>query len=379
MDDAELDFGAITIDTCILLSAGYKFNEGLLKQMEQFARSPVQVVQTDIVHKEAMKHIADGINKSRISIKQALKSATKYLRIPEATVETARGLLAVPGGDLEVAEERLQRYYAQIGAKVLESDKYVDLSRLMKMYFETEKPFEERKDKKNEFPDAIALISLERWAEVNDINLIAVSLDKGWKTFAEKSNRITVIGNLAEAIAKFQPHNKVNSIIETIRENALFDDENYLLTEIEKAIIGTLGEVDIDIEATSSFSYEESAVFADYMSHTLAVDDQGLIIINVVSIKEKTVVLQVNADVTCEIAASFDFSAWDSIDREYVRIGSSTCTVEETYNTDILISLTGDFGKRVEELEIKKIEILEVIDHANFDEVEPDWRDLEEE
>ena len=36
MEDVELDYGAITIDNSTLKGEGYKFYEGLLKQMVQF-------------------------------------------------------------------------------------------------------------------------------------------------------------------------------------------------------------------------------------------------------------------------------------------------------------------------------------------------------
>ncbi len=49
MEDIELDYGAITIDNASLKNEGYRFYEGLLKQMSQFKGSPVQVIQTDIV------------------------------------------------------------------------------------------------------------------------------------------------------------------------------------------------------------------------------------------------------------------------------------------------------------------------------------------
>lgn len=54
MEEIELDFGAITIDNATFKGEGYKFYEGLLAQMRQFKESPVQVIQTDIVHNEAI-------------------------------------------------------------------------------------------------------------------------------------------------------------------------------------------------------------------------------------------------------------------------------------------------------------------------------------
>ncbi len=73
MEDIELDYGAITIDNAILKSEGYRFYEGLLKQMNQFKDSPVQVIQTDIVHNEAIKHIGHEISNTRTLVSQSTR------------------------------------------------------------------------------------------------------------------------------------------------------------------------------------------------------------------------------------------------------------------------------------------------------------------
>jgi len=378
MSDIELDFAAISIDNCILKGEGYKLDEGLLKQMVQFKNGPVQVIQTDIVHNEAKKHLAESINKARSSIAQTLRAAGKQLKIKKSNIDAASDLLNIPGEDAEIAEARLSDYYEKIGANILRSEEYVDFERLMEMYFSVKAPFESAKDKKAEFPDAIALISLERWAEEQGINIIAVSNDEGWNKFSENSAAIKVVQSLAEAIALFQPHNKVNEIVARIREDALLDEENHVLEVIEREIANSLDGIVIDIEACSNFQYEEDEVYATYVSHELLLDDQGLVDLKVVRIEDKIVVLQISANVTCEVTASFDFSVFDSIDRDYVGMGSNTYTTEETYNTDILISLTGDFTQAFDGLEVTEVEVLETIGAVNFGEVEPDWGDYDE-
>lgn len=119
-------------------------------------------------------------------------------------------------------------------------------------------------------------------------------------------------------------------------------------------------------------------MYATYVSHELVLDDQGLVDLKVVRIEDEIVVLQISANVTCEVTASFDFSVFDSIDRDYVGMGSNTYTTEETYSTDILISLTGDFTQGFDGLEVTEVEVLETIGTVDFGEVEPDWGDYEE-
>lgn len=374
MGEIELDFGAITIDNATYKGEGYRFYEGLLAQMRQFKESPVKVLQTDIVHNEAINHIGQEISKTRSSIEQALRSANKQLKIKSEVIENARALLSVDGSEAEIAEARLEKYYEFIGAEKIDSGRYADLSRLMELYFATEAPFESGKDKKNEFPDAIALLALEGWAEENEINIIAVSQDKGWKNFSEGSDRITLVSSLAEALEKFQPHNKVVSIISHIREDSLLDGENHVLEEIEQAIINSVDGCDIWVEASSYMHFEWEDVSASYISHELDKDQDGLVKVRVVSINDEEIVLKVGATVEVEVEASFDFSVRDSIDKDYVGMGGNVCTTTESYHTDILLSLTGDFSQDFDDIDVAEIEVLETIGRADFGEVEPDWR-----
>lgn len=83
--------------------------------------------------------------------------------------------------------------------------------------------------------------------------------------------------------------------------------------------------------------------------------------------------LKVSAKVEVEVEASFDFSVHDSIDEDYVGMGGAVCTTNETYHTDILLTLSGDFSGDYEQLEVTEIEVLDTIDYADFGEIEPDW------
>lgn len=367
MKDVELDFGAISIDNETLKSNGYKFDEGLLKAMCQFKTSPVKVIQSDIVHNEAVKHIGEEITKAKTEVQKALRSAKLQLKIKAKQLDEATNLLSIDGDELEIAHQRIREYYNQIGAELIESDKYLDVNKLMEMYFKTEAPFELKKDKKNEFPDAIALLSLENWAEENNVNVIAVTKDKGWKNYSENSHRITVISDLAEALEKFQLHNKVMEIISYLRTN---EDLGIIGKYIENSIDGQY----IDVDASSFFYYEYDDVFATYLTHQLATDkSSGLIDIHIVRIEGNLIVLKVSAIVNCEVHASFDFSIHDSGD--YVYLGSSSRTIRKSYNTDILIELTGDFSKGIDEIKATNIEILDTIHYADFGHIEPDYDD----
>ena len=79
-----------------------------------------------------------------------------------------------------VARERIDRYLKSVDATVVPAKGHVDIDELLRIYFEGTAPFSKEGKKKNEFPDAIALLSLEDWARNNAATLIAVSTDKDW-------------------------------------------------------------------------------------------------------------------------------------------------------------------------------------------------------
>jgi hypothetical protein len=378
MEEIELDYGAITIDNAVLKGEGYKFTEGLLKQLSQFKDSPVQVIQTDIVHNEAIKHIGQEISKTRSSVNQVLRSALHQLKIDEEKIEEARSLLNIDGDESAIAEARLNQFYEEIGGELIPSSDYADLELLMELYFETEAPFETGKDKKHEFPDAIALLSVEGWAEQNNLNVIAVSQDKGWKNYSENSDRIIVVSSLSEALEKFLPHNEVANIISNIREGSVLDEPNHILDQIEQAISDSLDGVEIWVDASSSFYFDYDDAHAIYNSHTFSTDENDQVKVHVIRIDDESIVLKITAIVECDVHASFNFSIRDSIDKDYVGMGSASCTTESVYTTDVLVTLSGDFSQGFKGIDATEIEVLETIGDVDFGEVEPGWCDYEE-
>jgi hypothetical protein len=102
-------------------------------------------------------------------------------------------------------------------------------------------------------------------------------------------------------------------------------------------------------------------------------NDKGTPEANIIRVESELLVLQVTAYVTCEVHASFGLSVWDSIDKEYIGMGSTSGSVEEQYATEVLISLTGDFTKGIEAVQVEEVEVIDVPSHVEFGEIEPDW------
>lgn len=382
-EEKALVFGALTLDTNILEDKQYWFDGGLLKQLTQFANSPIRIVFSDVVHNEAKKHLASKITTANREIKKAIRSATNRLKLPQEQIESAKSALNINDSDEELAEKQLQQYYEDVQAEIIESKEHLDKKTLMQMYFATTPPFELKKDKKNEFPDAIALISLENWADDNSIKILVISKDKGWVNFAEKSEWLTVISDLGEAIQMVHPEQQVKTILKAFNSKGLFEEGSPLYDSIEEEIKNNVEGAsvdDISVEASSQYCYEYEDLEANYISHDFHTDEAGQIKVAVLSIESEKITLMVRADIKCEVGANFDFSVWDSVDKEYIGLSiGEYFSVEEEFHTEILIEIYGDFSQGYTDMDIGDIIISENIGIADFGDIEPDWRDYDEE
>ena len=375
----EIDYGAITIDTSIFDNNGIALERGLLNQLDQFNGGPVKVLISEIVDGEVAAHLSEKIKEARAKIDQALRAAENQLRVTNKNCLDAKALIFDTGDDADVAKERLDDFYAKTGAFVLECNGLVDVSNLVGMYFDCKAPFDTGSNKKYEFPDALALLSLESWAENNGVKILAVSSDKGWARYAESSPRIDVVDNLADAISHFQTHNSARNIIDAIGYNYVNGVVDEVSSSIEEEIVNSLDGIDIEANAFSAYFYEEDDVHAVYKRHELHCDSSGRPEINIIRVEADSLVLQMTANVYCKVYASFGLSVWDSIDKEYVGLTSTNVSVDEEYSTDVLVHLGGDFSGGLGAISVNQVEIINVPTNVEFGEIEPHWgRDEEQ-
>jgi len=379
MPDFEVDYGALTIDTSVFDNHGIAIEKGLFRQLHQFKDSPVHFILSDIVHREVMKHLLEKTKDARGKVATAVRAAAAQQLASEPDIASASEILSPTGSaDVDIVNKRLTDFYDATDAQLVESSAHVDIARLVGMYFESEAPFEGAGDKKSEFPDALALLSIEAWAERNNMSVLAVSSDKGWKDFAEHSLRIHVVDSLSDAISLFQPHHAAKDVVAELQAAISSGTEDPILNEIARAIANSLDGAEIQADTSSAYYFEEDELYAEYLDHEFIMDDSGTPEVRLIRVDSDGVVVQVSAFVKCDVHGSFSLSTWDSIDKEYIGIGDTSSTQTETYHTDILITLTGEFPAPLESLEIKEIEVLDTVSHVEFGDIEPDWRNYEE-
>ena len=368
-----MEYGAITIDTSIFERKGLMLESGLLKTLEQFNGKPSRLILSEIVVREVYSHLVKQIAESRTKVSKALRLSKTHLAIDDSNIQEAEKLLLPAEDDKQLAKKRLEKYIAITGCEIIPVDGNVELADVVKRYFKSEPPFASTGKKKSEFPDAMALMSLETWAEENDTKVLAVSDDGDWESFAKKSNSVDIIKDLAAAIAIFQPQNAAIEYCARLAGDLIDGRPEDIYETIAERLNDEVSEIDLCPEAASSFFWEFSGMEVEFKGFEFVVGEDKNAIIQPVQAKDGGVVVEAKVRIQAIAFGSFSLSVHDSIDKDYVSIGDASASSELDFEAEILFTLEGDFVNQPEDVEVTDFELLSHPNYVDFGEIEPDW------
>ena len=362
-------YDAITIDTQTVEHHGFHFDGGMLAQLKQFKDGPLKVIVSDIVTSEILDHLTEKTRQAQDSFETARRKAGSF------------GLLNSKAGTLRdreldpkaIAKSRLEDFLHSIGAARVSVDS-VSTTEVVRRFFASAPPFSAGK-KKNEFPDAIALLSLETWAKDRESKLLAVSGDADWAAFADKSEYIDVVARLDEALAMLQEHAKeakrtVQRILVEIKHHKSSDLAQQLQTQLDLRVADLI----VGAAADSAYIVEGDLAQLTLVSYELVGDDEEFALY-VVQSKANTVAAQIALDLEVEAEATFSLSIYDSIDKEYLGVGSVNATTRQTLEVDVLATFEGDL--QCGNVRLIGLELVDVPDTIDFGYVAPDFEDYD--
>ncbi|CAN7480241.1 PIN domain-containing protein [Acidovorax sp. LjRoot129] len=357
--------GAISIDTSVVERHQYGFESGVLAKMSQFSRAETKHLALDIVLHEMRAHLTKEADLVRSQVTNALKPLGNSWGIDkDRRVEALRILFGAQSGDART-QERLQAFLDDSAATVVTCAEFVGLQDVLSRFVETKPPFGNKEAKKYEFPDAIALLALEGWAIKNDTTVVAVSSDGDWKRFCLESDHVHYVDDLAHALSVFQASgDDAAALFKAMLRDGKIEDLDAILLD---AVDTQSDKIDIDFEAASNWYYEAEVDNVKVTSVTPLTDQ--IKAFDVVEYEDKTLVLQTSLtiDVTAHFSASFQL--WDSIDREYSSMGSTTVSQTEALELDLIITVLFDNGSAT----IDSVELLPASTTMDFGEIGPDW------
>lgn len=353
---------AITIDTSIFDRYGCNLDFAVFRKLDQFAGGAVRILISEIVAEEINKHISEEAAETQRALKKALSSHGKRWKIAASMIAPAAEY-RISDDPALAALEQIDDFIAAIGAEVVPALGINDRTpEILQRYFAVEPPFEHKEAKKNEFPDAFALLSLEAHARREGGLILCVTADKGWARFCETSAHLVHEAELDRALSHFNITGRV--VAERAAALLRAGATEPLVHAIESALESRFDFVDFEAEGWSSVSFESEPLGAALQS----VDWESASPPVVIAADKDQVTFTVQLSASVSFEASFHFEVRDGIDRDYISLGSETFENDATVEFEIVVTVPRELEERLDEIEAevarRRIEI-------DFGSVEP--------
>lgn len=162
-------YDAITLDTNIFTDGGYRLESGLSGQLSQFKTGSARFVLSEIVYRELRRHLIKGSQERRDKLISTMNSARFHGFLPPEQSQRLVDICNTASSAEDVVEKRLQAFASANAMEIIPASG-ASSEDVLRLYFSPSPPFEPSGAKKEEFPDAIALLSLEAWAKDHDLS-----------------------------------------------------------------------------------------------------------------------------------------------------------------------------------------------------------------
>lgn len=369
-------YTTITLDTSVFDGNHLRLETGLLARMAQFKNSRTKFVITNICVNELTSHLEDKVRKSKTELEKALNEASEHLFFDGSELNEAKNLLIDSDSISELVQRRIHRFLEKADAEVIVTENYVSLAEITQRYFDALPPFSSAGKKKNEFPDAISLLALEKWARDNTKIIYAVSQDNDWDKYCENIDVIDCYKNLANALDHFNrrdiPLHNIKMLELAVIENKADKFIRQLSNELEQSFSGMV----VDQDADSFHYWEPEGVDVSFYDFSFADEE-----FKIIEISDNQIVIEACVNIELNATGWFNLSQYDSIDREHVYLGSVEKEIETDFDVRILITVIGELSEKIEnvdELDIDSIELIDKVERINFGELHIDYgRDYE--
>jgi len=215
---SDTKINAIFLDTNIYESAKFKYTNNKLEKLFDLCQKynlPIYI--NNVVKNEVLNRIKNYAKNATNGIKnEQLKVISSVYKIPlDKTIistEIEKQLI----NDFDSAQED---YITEIPIEI-------STDNLLAMYFKESAPFAVN-NKKEEFPDAIMLLSIQKFSKKHNTNILILSNDEGVNGFCENNNLLTV-KFASHALDILNEQFSLNKFYSTHRENIKSEVEKYI-------------------------------------------------------------------------------------------------------------------------------------------------------
>ena len=207
----------------------HSYRNNILSMLKRY--SNIEVCLPSIVVEELKKHIKESIDNDQNNI----KSIYVKRKLPHNFYEEA----------LNENLQKLEEFIKRNNIKVLNCERYLEISDVNRWYFNKEKPFETSKPK--EFPDAMIISAIVNYLKENNYeNVYIVSEDKGFNESIKSKIDCIIVNKLETILKEFFDFStfEYRLVEDFIKDNNILKDKNLL--EFESANVNDIINVNIE-------------------------------------------------------------------------------------------------------------------------------------
>ena len=321
----------MAIDTSIFDRYRCDLDHPRLQRLDQLAESKLQLYLPEIVVRELRNHIARLAAESQAAVRKAFSDHNRRWQL-----ELDTAALQLEADPIAEADRQVTRFLRRTGGKEIPLAGAEDLTaQAVERYFRSAPPFEVREQKKHEFPDAFALLSLEALAGRRKRIILCVSADKGWERFCAESEDLAWVADLDSALSFLNASGRTRAeeVARRLREAGVGTLERQA---VRGAFRHRLRELDFIAEARSSLDYTATPIREDLNKIEFATTSHPLVI--EATKEEVTFTLKVKARVI--FTARFDFHAGGGGDHELVELASVERDTDKVLAYDVIMTVT---------------------------------------
>ena len=357
----ELFYG-ITLDTSVIYRYHYNLEHIVLCALDQFKEGIFDVLISEIIAREVKCHIAQNAEESQRTLERAIRKHTIRWKL-KIDIKSLTDKLALSANSKNIAHQQFAKFEKAVSAKIVPmACTHDSMEQLLELYFTSKPPFKDKKDKKHEFPDALALLSLERLAKERERFILCVSADHGWREFCDASNHLVYVDDLVDALSYFNFSDRI--IADLVIERLRAETDKKLIQEIGDRLSSSIDLLYFYPEGNSQFPFLGNIE----LSNVEEIDFLSITDPTIIKTDKKQVTFTTRIDLRVQFHASFHFYVRDSFDRDNVSLGSQLCSKEETVKATLVITAMNEKGH---DSKIDDVEFSDNTPLIDFGDIEP--------
>ena len=363
----------LTVDTNIFDEKRLKLNSPTLLALKGLGARGFRFVLAGTVAKEVELHVE---NAAEVAFRTAKKGVGTALGAFDTVNPSRQELMKQITRGLkpeQIARERLDQFVRDTSCEVLKDTERVEMADLFGRYFTGQAPFGDGR-KKDEFPDALALLTLEDFAKAEQAGMLVVSKDKDWQKYCADSDWLYLIPEIENALAL------VANAPSALRRDALdWMAEEEHKQELSHRIEKLVEEIEFVVNAYPTTGECEVYTWANELkSIHLPLEEEIDIIDLELDVGNNVVglIASFQLGIKMSVPVEISFSVWDSIDRDSISLGSRSLDIDR--EEDFPATVTFEVCNRGSEDEVWDIVDVEIgpkyveIDLGEIDVFEPD-------